>query len=130
MLQFQSVPGATLDVLKLLSGKEFLKDFRLVGGTALALFWGHRVSVDLDFFTDQNVNLDVLEKGLDEIEDSRMDSKNPIGRIYTLKKVKCDFPNYPYPFQYPVPPLLIKDKKLAWPQVKKFILKKVNEYVI
>jgi hypothetical protein len=29
-----------------------LNDFRLVGGTALALHLGHRVSVDIDWFTD------------------------------------------------------------------------------
>ena len=29
-----------------------LKDFRLVGGTALSLYLGHRMSVDIDLFTD------------------------------------------------------------------------------
>jgi hypothetical protein len=28
-----------------------------------------------------------------------------------------------------LPPMLLKDKKLKWPQVKKFIVSKVNEYV-
>jgi Nucleotidyl transferase AbiEii toxin, Type IV TA system len=28
------------------------KDFRLVGGTALSLYRGHRLSEDIDLFTD------------------------------------------------------------------------------
>ena len=31
---------------------EELKNFRLVGGTALSLHLGHRISVDIDLFTD------------------------------------------------------------------------------
>lgn len=33
------------------AGQPFLKDFYLAGGTGLALQLGHRISVDLDFFT-------------------------------------------------------------------------------
>lgn len=33
----------------------FLKDFYLAGGTGLALQFGHRVSVDLDFFTNKKL---------------------------------------------------------------------------
>ena len=38
-------------LIKLMAAKEF-KDFRLVGGTALSLQLGHRVSVDIDLFSD------------------------------------------------------------------------------
>lgn len=38
-------------LLKLMEGQTF-KDFRLVGGTALSLYWGHRMSIDIDLFTD------------------------------------------------------------------------------
>ncbi len=31
---------------------EIFKDFRLVGGTALSLKIGHRISVDIDLFSD------------------------------------------------------------------------------
>jgi len=36
-----------------MSAEEF-RDFRLVGGTALSLHLGHRMSVDIDLFTDAN----------------------------------------------------------------------------
>ena len=50
MLSYHTVEPHTLELLKLLSGKDFLAESRLVGGTALALQYGHRMSVDLDFF--------------------------------------------------------------------------------
>lgn len=38
-------------LLPLISQVKLLDDFYLVGGTALALYLGHRISVDFDFFT-------------------------------------------------------------------------------
>lgn len=37
-------------VLELLANVETVRDFYLAGGTALALQYGHRKSVDFDFF--------------------------------------------------------------------------------
>jgi len=60
---------------------EDIQDFYLAGGTALALQIGHRVSVDLDFFSDkpikktllkdiedffENLNWSVIEKNFSE----------------------------------------------------------------
>ncbi len=101
MLQYESIPRTTLDVLNLLIKQPFIDDFYLVGGTALALYWGHRISIDIDYFTDRNIDLDKFEEKINQLENSRMDSKNPIGRIYTVKEVKCDFVNYPYRFLHP-----------------------------
>ena len=50
MLQLQTVAPNTLELLKTIVSKPEMKGFRLVGGTALALQYGHRQSVDLDFF--------------------------------------------------------------------------------
>ncbi len=50
MLQLQTVAPDTLELLKTIASKPEMKGFRLVGGTALALQYGHRQSVDLDFF--------------------------------------------------------------------------------
>ncbi len=38
----------------LLAKSSLLKDFYLAGGTALALMYGHRISVDLDFFSSSH----------------------------------------------------------------------------
>lgn len=50
MLQLQTVLPDTLELLKELSSRPEMCGLRLVGGTALALQYGHRQSIDLDFF--------------------------------------------------------------------------------
>ena len=60
MLSFQTVQPDTLEPLKTLMQLPVLRDMRLVGGTALALQYGHRRSVDLDFFGHTTENSDEL----------------------------------------------------------------------
>ena len=51
-LFYKTVSSVLLDVLKtLMAAKEF-EEFRLVGGTGLSLYRGHRESVDIDLFAD------------------------------------------------------------------------------
>ena len=50
MLSYRTIAPHTLELLKKLCQEPYLMDCRLVGGTALALQYGHRTSVDLDFF--------------------------------------------------------------------------------
>lgn len=54
MLQYRTVDPRTLELLKKLMVLGELQDFFLVGGTALALQLGHRVSIDLDLFTQRD----------------------------------------------------------------------------
>lgn len=51
MLHTAAVPVDLLTVLTELQEKTSAADFALAGGTSLALRLGHRLSVDLDFFT-------------------------------------------------------------------------------
>ncbi len=50
MLSLQTIQPDTLELLKKLAAFPELRNTRLVGGTALALLYGHRQSIDLDFF--------------------------------------------------------------------------------
>ncbi|TWI94206.1 nucleotidyltransferase AbiEii toxin of type IV toxin-antitoxin system [Mucilaginibacter frigoritolerans] len=52
MLYWNTVNSLLKDCLLTLMDAEELIDFRLVGGTALSLHLGHRMSVDIDLFTD------------------------------------------------------------------------------
>ncbi len=61
MLHKSTVDESTLELLKQLQQKDYLKGFHLVGGTALALKMGHRKSVDLDLFS---VFIQVLQLNL------------------------------------------------------------------
>lgn len=49
---WESLTPATQDAFHLLSKQKLINDFYLAGGTGLALHFGHRFSVDLDFFSD------------------------------------------------------------------------------
>lgn len=50
MLHLETIESHTLDILRRLQGLPELSNTRLVGGTALALQLGHRISIDLDVF--------------------------------------------------------------------------------
>ncbi len=64
MLYWDTVNDLLKESLVKLMHAEELKDFRLVGGTALSLYLGHRISVDIDLFTDApygSVDFDAIE---------------------------------------------------------------------
>lgn len=50
MLSYGTVESHTLELLKAFMRQDLFASMRLVGGTALALQYGHRQSVDLDMF--------------------------------------------------------------------------------
>jgi hypothetical protein len=54
---WEAVPAGLRELLAVLGQIDCLQPFYLAGGTALALRLGHRISVDLDLFT----NLDMLD---------------------------------------------------------------------
>lgn len=51
MLHKESVNNSTLELIIRLQSDPVFNDFILVGDTGLALHLGHRISVDIDFFT-------------------------------------------------------------------------------
>lgn len=51
-LHYNTVSKTLTKCLKELMNEPLLKDFVLVGGTSLSLQLGHRVSIDIDLFTD------------------------------------------------------------------------------
>ena len=54
MLHTESVPSGVIPVLKRLMSLPVLQEHTLVGGTALALKYGHRLSVDIDMFSPRS----------------------------------------------------------------------------
>lgn len=98
MLHFSTVEPATLDLLEQLLAIPEFKDFSLVGGTALALKYGHRRSVDLDLFStkdfDKEVILQVLVKHFPEVE--YKNDQNPIGIFCFINNIKVDMVKHHY----------------------------------
>ena len=66
MLHTQTVAPQTLGLLKQLEAEPRLAAFNLADGTALALYLGHRVSVDLDLFTPESFDAGELEAFLSQ----------------------------------------------------------------
>ncbi len=60
MLSLQTVFPDTLELLKTLMNQPLFNEMRLVGGTSLALQYGHRRSLDLDFFGKTTEDIEEL----------------------------------------------------------------------
>ena len=66
-LHYTTTSPQLLSILKKLMESREFDAFRLVGGTALSLHKGHRLSLDIDLFTDAaygSINFETLEKYL------------------------------------------------------------------
>ena len=94
MLSIQTIQPDTLELLKRLASQPELSQTRLVGGTALALQYGHRQSVDLDFFGILPEDKDDLVEMAKHIGDVLV--LNRSGKIVqiVLNQVKVDFVEY------------------------------------
>ena len=75
MLHFETIIPETRFILEDLMRREELKNYRLVGGTALSLYKGHRVSDDIDMFLDPEKEFDKqkIKKVLISLADSPED---------------------------------------------------------
>ncbi len=105
MLQYRAVYPATLELLKLLMQYESLKETFLVGGTALALQLGHRISVDIDLFSETDFDTNtILTELRNDLELKVIMQKEKNSLIINARKkgsnkefVKVDFVKYAYP---------------------------------
>lgn len=81
---------------------EKFKDFYLAGGTALALQMGHRISVDFDFFSDEEISKSLLPKIKQVFSESNISAIiNNLEELTVLvDKVKITFVKYPFPVIY------------------------------
>lgn len=66
MLYKEAVDASTLELLRSLQSKEYLKGFNLAGGTALALYNGHRKSADIDLFSDFSFDTERMLENLNQ----------------------------------------------------------------
>jgi predicted nucleotidyltransferase component of viral defense system len=105
MLQTQTVEPGTLTLLEKLMDIPELRSFGLVGGTALSLKFGHRISIDLDLFshTDFN-NLEIIESLKNQFgDDFEVEQKPPqFGIFCFIEGVKVDIIRYPHPLIRPL----------------------------
>jgi hypothetical protein len=66
MLHKETVAASTLDIIIRLMEDPELSDFFMVGGTALSLLIGHRISIDVDLFTENDFDAASLSYYLEQ----------------------------------------------------------------
>lgn len=82
--------------------KKFSSDFYLAGGTAIALYIGHRRSIDFDLFSYQNIKRKhikkIIEKNHFQISDLIYEAYDQLHIV--LNNVKLTFFNFPYKIEH------------------------------
>ncbi|MBO8129194.1 MAG: nucleotidyl transferase AbiEii/AbiGii toxin family protein [Peptococcaceae bacterium] len=87
--------------MELLARHGILQNFYLAGGTAAALYLGHRISEDFDFFSRDDFNTFDLIQRLSELGSFAL-SREDHGTVHgLLNGVKLSFLLYKYPLLYP-----------------------------
>ena len=103
MLQTQTVKPELLITLRKLMALNELSQFYLVGGTALALLYGHRNSVDIDLFTFRDFDTESLQKILlDKFQNTQITGDRKIMLFAYINDIKVDFVNNKTTLIYPV----------------------------
>jgi predicted nucleotidyltransferase component of viral defense system len=104
MLHLETVEPHTFSVLKKLLEISELNDFSLVGGTALSLCYGHRISVDLDLFSNKPFENQAIVAAIEEKFKSSFTDRttNPrFGIFCFINDVKVDIVRHPHPLIRP-----------------------------
>lgn len=103
MLQKNAVSSATLELLKTICLIKEFELFGLGGGTNLALRMNHRISIDLDFFT--NINFDtssIFQIITRKFPSAELLFEQNQTMIFTINDVRVDFVLYPFSWRHPL----------------------------
>ncbi|MBQ6192005.1 MAG: nucleotidyl transferase AbiEii/AbiGii toxin family protein [Bacteroidaceae bacterium] len=94
MLSYQTIQPNTLELLRRLMAEPLFSETRLVGGTALALQYGHRSSIDLDFFGTIEEDTQITTSVLEQIGQTIPERCTAKIKTYRVCGVKTDFVSY------------------------------------
>ena len=99
----ESIEQKTRAVLEKIANKKFVLPFYLAGGTALAIHLGHRLSIDLDFFTPEVFSVSLVRGELAGLGSFRVTGESDDGTLNgILNDVQVSFFLYPYKNVYPL----------------------------
>ena len=102
MLSLRTIESHTLELLEALMQEPALSELRLVGGTALALQYGHRSSIDLDLFGKIDIDAYELQSILSKHGVLRVENETKIIHQYAIDNIKVDVVNYPFEWISPM----------------------------
>ena len=99
MLHKETVEPATLELLIDLLSIPELNNFALVGGTNLALRYGHRLSEDLDLFTNENFDLEeIVQVVTEKFPSIKIRVKKGQTFMSIINGIKIDIILHKYPY--------------------------------
>jgi len=96
MLPKEAVDKSTKDLIVKLQSYDYMHDFILAGGTALALQIGHRKSVDIDLFSKEGFNTDSLIQKLEKDFNFSTDLIDDNTLKGSINNIKTDILTHPY----------------------------------
>jgi len=105
MLYTNTVHERTLAILNELMLIEELSAFSLVGGTALSLKFGHRISEDVDLFTEKDFDKTFIQAILQKKFGKSFfyeERGNPLGIFCFIDEIKIDLVKYKFPLIRPL----------------------------
>lgn len=97
MLYTQTVEAGTLVLIKELMSNQELESFNLVGGTNLSLKLGHRMSVDIDLFTDRDFDAQQISRHLAQTYNAENIKTLKNGIFCFINGIKVDIIAHQYP---------------------------------
>ena len=104
MLHEGCVSKRLLTLLRILQKEPVLKDYFLVRGTALAMQIGHRISIAIDLFTQNELNIPEISVYLAKTYRNKYQIINSQKMIYqvVIDGIKVDFVHHPFELVEPV----------------------------
>ena len=82
---------------------QFKRSFYLVGGTAIALYLGHRRSIDFDLFSYSRLRKSDIWRKLSKVPYRQKRISEDIDQLHLyINEIKVTFFNYPYLVEHPV----------------------------
>jgi hypothetical protein len=97
----ETITAGTEQTLRALRDRGLIEGAYLAGGTGLALRFGHRLSVDLDFFTPDLFDEEALLARVQAMPDFSLVAKAPHTIHAAIQGTKVSFLGYPYPALFP-----------------------------
>lgn len=97
MLYYKTIYPKTLELLKQICAIDYFNEFALVGGTSLSLQIGHRLSYDLDFFGQKEIESIEILSNISAIAKPVIMHQTQNILILNVNGIKLDFVNYKYP---------------------------------
>ncbi|MDM1328544.1 nucleotidyl transferase AbiEii/AbiGii toxin family protein [Myroides odoratimimus] len=111
MLHKDTVINELWDLLQKLMQDEKLQDFILVGGTALSLQIGHRISIDIDLFSTKDFDYKSISQHLKQKLNANVKEIFNNTILMDINRIKVDIIAHKYPLQKEV--LHIDNVRLA-----------------